>query len=295
MRNLFYLMLVLPLSLFAQNDDMFYVPKREIKQSDVAKVLSAADEEWDVTGSGNYRNVDEYNRRGTYARTAEPEVAEVYPEEYYEEEVYDYSTRIVRFHNPTIVVGNPYYWNVYPAGVRYASWYDTYWGLSYYDGYWGLGLGASYYWPSLYPHYHSHWHPAPHYPHNGVAARPARVVRGRIPVASVGSNANKVNRVPVSQAGNKNNRKPAGSAQTAEKKSNTGSAVKSEGRKPGSRQKVERTSGSESVTTNTKASRSTTYNRPSSTGVRRQSSTGGERRTPVGTSGGSRSRSGGRR
>ncbi len=293
MRKLFYLMLVLPLSLFAQNDDMFYVPKREIKQNDVAKVLSAADEEWGAAGS--YRNVDEYNRRGTYARTAEPEVAEVYPEEYYEEEVYDYSTRIVRFHNPTIVVGSPYYWNVYPAGVNYASWYDTYWGLSYYDGYWGLGLGASYYWPSLYPHYHSHWHPAPHYHHHGVAARPARVVRGRIPVASVGGNSNKVNRVPVSQAGNKNNRKSVGSAQTAEKKSNTGSAVKSEGRKPGSRRKVERTSGSESRTTKTKTSRSTTYNRPSSTGVRRQSSTGGERRTPVGTSGGNRSRSGGRR
>ena len=290
MRNFAFIMLMLlPLSLLAQNDDMFYVPKKEIKQADVAKVLSASQR---VRGS--YRDVDEYNRRGVYARTAETEVAEVVADDYYVEDEYNYSTRIVRFHNPTIVIGSPYYWNVYPGSWHYGSWYDSYWGISYYDSYWGIGLGASLCWPhthSYWPHVHSYWHSAPHY-HHSVAARPARVVRGRIPVASVSSSVNKNNRVPVAQADNKNGRKPVAQAQSAAKKNNaTPAQTKKETRSPGSRQKVEKQS---SESRNTRAS-SATYNRPSSTSVRRQSSSGAERRTPVRSSGGGSRSRGGRR
>lgn len=281
--------MLLPLSLLAQNDDMFYVPKKEIKQSDVAKVLSASQSE-----RGNYRDVDEYNRRGVYARTAETEVTEVVADDYYVEDEYNYSTRIVRFHNPTIVIGSPYYWNVYPGSWHYGSWYDSYWGISYYDSYWGIGLGASLCWPhthSYWPHVHSYWHSAPHY-HHSVAARPARVVRGRIPVASVSSSVNKNNRVPVAQADNKNGRKPVAQAQSAAKKNNaTPAQTKKETRSPGSRQKVEKQS---SESRNTRAS-SATYNRPSSTSVRRQSNSGGERRSPARSSGGGSRSRGGRR
>ena len=280
MKNRILLLLLLcPLAVLAQNNDMFYVPKRPAKQKEVTKVVSTTEEEWGIADNGNNRDVDEYNRRGQSRATNESTAAESvqYVEEYESGDDYQYTTRVVRFHNPTIVVNAPGYWNCYPAGW----WYDSYWGLSYNNFYWGSSL----YWPhytSYWPSYAPHWHYAPAPPIHGIAARPASV-RDRIPVASVrpGSQGNK--RVPVAQSGGTGNRVPSRATATESRK-----PVASKVDATNSRSNVKKTSSDDAGSASKRSSSS--YSRPSSTSVRRQGTSNAPRRAPA--SGGSQRSSG---
>ena len=275
MKNSILLLLFLcPLALFAQNNDMFYVPKRPAKQKEVTKVVSTAEDEWGIADNGNNRNVDEYNRRGLSRATNESTAAAEnvqYVEEYEAGDDYQYTTRVVRFHNPTIVVNAPGYWCSYPSGW----WYDSYWGISYNNFHWGSSL----YWPSYYwPSYAPYWYYAPAPPIHGIAARPASV-RDRIPVASVRSGSSGNKRVPVAQSGGTGNRVQQRETVTQSRKP---AASRVDG--ANSRSNVKKTSAVDA------GKRSSSYSRPSSTSVRRQGGSSAPRRAPA--SGGSH-RSGG--
>ena len=64
MRTILFLLATQPFfTIQAQVNEMFYVPKKTVKQEDVAKVLAAENDGWGVEDNGNTRAVDEYNRR----------------------------------------------------------------------------------------------------------------------------------------------------------------------------------------------------------------------------------------
>lgn len=305
MKYLMSLLLVFPLTIYAQVNDMFYVPKKQVKQSEVVKIFSAAAEEdndWEVADNGNYRDVDEYNRRKKVVPCNESVTEEGYDGDVYIEEVnadnvyvenlyveedyfddYNYTTRIVRFHSPTtLVVGSPWYWK-YPSYVYYDTFWDTYWDYSWHYGQLNYNYCSSIHQP-LYM--------APHYSHshrvNGTTARriPVASVNGagkpRVPVAGVNKD-KAVSKRPVgnSQVGNRNrNERGQGNL---ERKVNPSSKRKDEvngGDAQKRKEPVQRVSqGGKS--SGQRVTGSSTYNRRSSTSVSRSSSSQSSGRTPV--------------
>lgn len=289
MKNLLSLLLLLPLSLCAQVNDMFYVPQKEIKQSDVAKILSAAEDECGVVDNSNNRDVDEYNRRGKVVPRNSTSLVEedVYVAEgvdgTYNYDDYDYSTRIVRFHNPTsvVLVSSPLYWDGY---WYYDNFWDTHW-----DFYWHYGVN----YPLYRPWFDYTWHtpPPPHYGcHHNIRNNTAR----RIPVATLSANKTLNGRVPVAGgAVDKKDDKVQASGRY-DKKNNPSHRVVN-----GNKERRERTGvntrGENKRKSVQSSGSSSTYNRRSSTSVNRSSSSSsrsGGGRTPVSRGGTSR---GGRR
>ena len=169
------LFLALPLSIMAQDDDMYFVPK---KNSDVKYAT-------DTYYIGSKRDVDEYNRRGKYkglVRTRPSDtvildgVTGVYPDsiytdtrfanrynnmnrEYDDADDYCYSRRLDRwygaydpwFYGPGYYGSrfywrSPYYYNNYYG--FYDPWYDPW--------YYGYGWGGP--WHSLYYGWYSPWY-----------------------------------------------------------------------------------------------------------------------------------------
>lgn len=299
MKKIFLVLAVLfPFALFAQVNDMFYLPKKSVKPRSATKMVTTEvdEEEWGVADNGNTRDVDEYNRRGAYGKSvSSSDVSSVlsasqeYEEEYvdYEVDDYNYSTRIVRFHNPTtVVVSSPLYWDIYWRNC-YDPWYDSYWDWSFHYGNIGFRYHSSWCWPSSCYSWHSHY--VPHHHNHGLVYHPASV-RKRIPVAdrrtgvvstrrpTVGAQGG--NRRPVGQVvrdKNDNNRKPATVRGEGNRKP-VGQAVrdkKDNNRKPvktSTSQRSERKQES-----NVRRGSGSTYNRPSSTSVRRNSSSSGSR------------------
>lgn len=275
------LLLVMPAALPAQVNEMFYVPKKSVKQENVSSILSSAADDWGTVGNANIRDVDEYNRRGTATVSAgnvetllqaENLQTENYEYEYVDETSdYDYSTRIVRFHSPTtVVVSSPWYYDVYPARYYYDYdyCYDSYWNWSIGWGGLGWGISAGWHYPlswnwgyaPVYPHHHHHHH---------VVAPPVNRVRSRVPTASI--------------AGGSNRRQSIGSVSTAEKRK---PATQVNNRRNERRTPVANTqnSGSNKRRENVGSSsssrgsgNSSTYNRRSSTSVRGSGNSSGSR------------------
>ncbi len=192
MKQLFLILVcLLPLNMYAQFDDIYFVPK---KSDASAKAVSESNVASQAILGESYalRDEDEYNRRPSSDAYSYGEVEEYTEadEEVYDEEDFRYSTRIIRFHSPRrVVVSSPWYWDVvysggfdtwtvYDNGIyvdlypSYDYWYTPYWSLSFYGGW--LGFTAASYWNSWYHHshwhYHPHWHHAwhgPHFPHYG--------------------------------------------------------------------------------------------------------------------------------
>ncbi len=308
-RVLFFLVAALPVALSAQVNEMFYVPKKSVKQESVQKILSASQEsEWGVADNGNNRDVDEYNRRGAYSSVENGvhasdvesilSASQTYEEEYdnYVEDDYNYSRRIVRFHNPTtVVVSSPLYWDIY-GPAYYSPCYDSYWDWGW-SFHWGSGWGfhSSYHWPHwnlCHPHYswaphHSsyHHHYEPVYSRSvgrrvPVADRRNGTVAGRRP--AIGTAVQGGDRHPsVSHQGGNNGKRPVaqvGNKTEKNNRKNVGSASKP------------RSSGKSNAT---RRSSSSTYNRPSSTSSTsvRSSSSSGNRSSSVSRGGTSRSSS----
>lgn len=293
MRTILFLLATLPLfTLQAQVNEMFYVPKKTVKQENVAKALAAENDGWGVEDNGNSRDVDEYNRR-TPATVSASDVGSVLEAESYEYvdegSDYDYSTRIVRFHNPTtVVVSSPWYYDVYPARYYYDYdyYYDSYldWSIGWNRWGWGISAGWHYphhwYWgcdPFYYPSYHHHHH----------AVQPVHKVHSRVPSVSL-SNRGGTGRRPVASASVSGGKKPG--AQVGNGKNDRRSSTTGVQRNNSTNKKRESV-GSSGSSRKEGGSSNSTYNRRSSTSVRSNSTGGSSRSSVGGTSRSSSSRS----
>ncbi len=195
----------LPLTMAAQDDDLYFTPKKSSKTEASARFDNAYDRPTYYCGSN--RNVDEYNRRGklksyyqkigtdslgndiiefhegdgTYGKADLDSTITIYPgsERYYDDDAdgdFAYSRRMGRFDgfygywDPTFYGtywGSPY-WRSYYGW--YDPWYDPWYYGSYYSGWYGGWYNPWYYgygWG--YPYYYGWggW-PAPgHYAYYG--------------------------------------------------------------------------------------------------------------------------------
>lgn len=295
-KKVLFTMLLFPLSLFAQSNDMFYVPQKEVKQTDVAKILSATyeyenDDDWGIADNGNTRDVDEYNRRGAYyyssdtvaADDVETLLAECYTEEE-EDTEYDYTVRIVRFHSPTcVMVSSPWYWDVYPSIYYYDDYYHYDIGVGFSFAWNCFGLGLGFYTGWHYPFYtHFYAPPAPRY----IAAhRPLLAANVRRPVVNASRVPSNVKRPVATMA--KNGKEPAKGNKVQVDRSrragNGGSSTYRIGRN--NVENTDKSNGSDTKKVNVSSDKNSgkdrtqsrggnrTYNRPSSTGSSRKSTT----------------------
>lgn len=198
-RNLiaFVALLSLPTMISAQDDDMYFVPKK--KKADVTTTVTSiprqtvsttehdADRDADTDyHTGNLRDVDEYNRRGTSAQTGDvvarmsgdtlyvttqdgkvlaypgegeaattmPRESKKYSDSYYEDNYYDddfyYATRLSRYHG--FFYHDPFFWDV--RFGWYDPWYDPWYG--YYAPYYRYGYISWYDWGWGW-HHHPGW------------------------------------------------------------------------------------------------------------------------------------------
>ena len=105
-----------PFAAMAQVDDVYFVPSKNSEEK--VLVIKSTAEKYNIStaSASQGRDVDEYNRRGKVVPRNSSSVSEeegepslVYADEVYDKTLYatdyDYSRRIVRFYNPTIVVG----------------------------------------------------------------------------------------------------------------------------------------------------------------------------------------------
>lgn len=184
--------LTVPIVSVAQ-DDMYFVPKKADKvKSTYENVLPR-----ETFYSGSDRNVDEYNRRGTYVTEIDSAgndvidfdgVSGVYPESapVYDEDDYAYTRRMSRFDD--YAWSDPY-WAGYYAGRYAGRWYDPwYYGGWYYDP-WYYGWYDPWYYG--YHGWHGYWWGHPHYVVS-YNPRPAGTFKhitgtGRRPLAGYGS------------------------------------------------------------------------------------------------------------
>lgn len=151
----------MPITMMAQDDDLYFVPTKE----NVAKEAEKYGMPTDTYYAGSTRSADEYNRRA-WSRVAPIDSAGndiidfsaergVYPDSAFNEvQDYKYTRRMSRFddYSPSVA-----YWEGYRDGrwsspwyySSYYSWYDPwYYDPWYYDTYWG--------WHS--PYYYSTWY-----------------------------------------------------------------------------------------------------------------------------------------
>ena len=150
------LMGVLPLSVAAQDDDMYFVPTKENQ----AKEARSYGMPTNTYYSGSTRSVDDYNRRAwtsvTPIDSAGNDIIDfsavrgVYPDSTYKETVaedYKYTRRMSRFDGYT---PSQAYWEGYRDGRWDSPWYYT----SYYSWY------DPWYWddPWYYRGWYSPWH-----------------------------------------------------------------------------------------------------------------------------------------
>lgn len=235
-KSLFLLVLLSPLFAAAQHKDFYYVPVKEKKtivaNSALEDGLAGIDDvEYDSCNYEEYENnVDEvYYANDLYG--------------YYDENDYQYSSRIVRFRNPARLLGSNLYWDLrYNCGINDWLIYDNGYTVDIYPTF----NNPAYYWPGTawsandwyswnswsswhypynwgcydwgyYPGYHHghHWYPAyghighhpPHFAHNSW--KPAHKVHADIPV---NNNRHRGNRSDIAVNGSRNQRGTNGSA-----------------------------------------------------------------------------------
>lgn len=162
----------------AQDDDVYFVPGKQTKQAETparavaGRTAQTPERSW-YEGRTCKRDVDDYNRRGgASVATADTDSLQDVPEE---SDGY-YTSRLVRFHAPgLVVVASPYYWDYcYDYGWYdpwygwswrpwYAGWYGPWyagWGWGgWYDPWYGPGWGWG--WGGWWPGHGPAWgHPA---------------------------------------------------------------------------------------------------------------------------------------
>ena len=190
------LLLLVPFMGWAQDDDLYFVPKKKDKKVQTEQTVQRpsryrdveiiyADDDDDIRGiSGSNRSVDEYNRRGgstrgyrlpgddtlyvmtdstviTTRRMANDIYSQGYDEGYADGEDYALSRRMSRFGYGSIYA-SPWYYSYYDPW--YYDYYDPWWGwggyhVGYYGWhrpYWGYSWGYGPYW---YGGYYSWYRP----------------------------------------------------------------------------------------------------------------------------------------
>lgn len=167
-----FLVLVSPLVVTAQVDDVYFVPTKENEEKVLVVKSTAEKYNIDNTSESSMRNVDEYNRRSTaYTNAPDEYIDENYTDEYvYEDDSYDdysYSTRIIRFRNPRRAVYSSIYWDLmYGCGINDWLIYDNGYSIDIYPTY----NNPFYFWsdfafswnPFSWYSWHS-WHNAAHW------------------------------------------------------------------------------------------------------------------------------------
>ncbi len=162
---------IIPFTALAQDDDMYFTPKKEVKQAQTV----ARSQDPTPYYIGSDRDVDEYNRRGKFNSSYQiigkdslgNDIIEYQGDDYlfpdssyvgridsknnrnrswYDDEEYYYSRRFSRFYDPWFF---GYYGYYYPYS-RF-GWYDP-----WYAGYWG-GYYTGWYSPWYYPYYGYGW------------------------------------------------------------------------------------------------------------------------------------------
>ena len=168
------LLMLLPVGMYAQVDDMYFVPKKKAKTTvvDNGSVTFSSQESFHV--SGETMDVDAYNRRYSDGDNYEYEGDDVQYSDYSDDADYVYSSRIVRFHSPRrVMLSSPLYWDVvyigggsnwviYDDGI-YWDYYPTYSSWYYPSWSWSYSIFSPYYygWNSYWHHHNYHyswWH-----------------------------------------------------------------------------------------------------------------------------------------
>ncbi len=202
------LSLFIAMTVAAQDDDMYFTPKRQKTNTTVRTPRSEVSNAYDYSNnydsnysddnstyhSGSIRNVDEYNRRGRYSTQQSWRDTTYYANDsiLVSREDYENSRRMKRFdgyNNVTLIVGDPWYYDSWAYDPWYnGSWYwRTHWydpwyvGVGWHDGWYsGWGYHHSWYRPA---HYYGGWHgnwyrpvgrPSMGRPNNGAWQRPGR-------------------------------------------------------------------------------------------------------------------------
>ena len=156
---LFLVGLSAPVALMAQ-DDMYFIPSQneaeEVAVEEVQTEVQYDEEDTQdaysyYTQSYDIRDVDEYNRRGSYVSLADSTEDDAATDEEADgdNETTEMSCteRIILFHSPTVGVwvSSPYYWDYYyydywwydPWYTPYYAWHAWWWYGSWYAGWWG--------------------------------------------------------------------------------------------------------------------------------------------------------------
>lgn len=200
------MLLLVPFMGWAQDDDLYFVPKKKDKKAKAEQTVQTpsryrdveiiyADDDADISGiSGSSRSVDEYNRRGgssrgyrlpgddtlyvmqdstviTTRRMANDIYAQGYDEGYADGEDYALSRRMSRFTYGSIYA-SPWYYSYYDP--FYWDYYDPWWGwggyhVGYYGWtrpYWGYSWSYSPYWYGGYYSWHRPYYGG-YYGHHG--------------------------------------------------------------------------------------------------------------------------------
>lgn len=170
---------VVALSAYAQRDDVYFVPSKKatlensdkpaVKQSEYEPIAPsnqyADDGEWYKNRKSN-RDLDDYNRRSGGLSNNEAACDDnVQDDDSYEGEGV-YTSRIVRFHSPgLVVVASPYYFDYYDTYFVdpwygwseyygwYSPWYSWNWGYS-----WSWGYTSPWCSPWYSPYYRGWWY-----------------------------------------------------------------------------------------------------------------------------------------
>lgn len=158
----FYLLTFLPLSMMAQDDDLYFVPKKKAKTEGTTEKSGLP---IDTYYSGSDRSVDEYNRREMSSYIAiegdstKSDIVDfnavkgVYPDSL-ESEDYELTKKMARFDGYDLS-NNEIFWAGYNAGRSiwgwHSPWYYSRYGWGWYDP-WLYGYG-------YYPWYSSWWDP----------------------------------------------------------------------------------------------------------------------------------------
>ena len=199
----------MPLTMMAQDDDMYFVPKKETAAKSTVTYSSPRSTYY----SGSNRNVDEYNRRGGsyYEPVAGDSLSDiidfsavkgVYPDSVAADD-YQLTRQLSRFddyqpssdktywegyeagRNSSLAWHSPWYYNSYYPWYTgwydpwyYNTWYDPWYYSTWYDpwyyGYGYYGWHRPYYYDSWYGGYH--YRPARYY---GYVSRPLHRDSGR--------------------------------------------------------------------------------------------------------------------
>jgi hypothetical protein len=169
----------MPLAMMAQDDDLYFVSKKNKQTSKVEKVTETYAQPSEVQYEGSNRTVDEYNRRtakSTYevidGDTTKIDVIDfaegkgVYPDSLQNED-FKLTKKMLRFEDYDIS-NNAAFWAGYHIGLSYwhSPWYYSRYGWGWYDPWYDPWYYGGWY-SSYYPWYDPWYYPYGYYAYYG--------------------------------------------------------------------------------------------------------------------------------